>query len=136
MSHLLAPQEEKKATQSEPAINDTSFLVPPQEEKSSHQMKNPRGGAWMVPPQEEKVDTARLRGEQSKLDTAVDRFEERIKQHRIERDASKSIDEAAQDKQQRDSVLSGSAGITGEDLGYEEKSRVVDYEKIDKQRLV
>ncbi|KAI9064392.1 hypothetical protein FKP32DRAFT_1626448 [Trametes sanguinea] len=136
MSHLLAPQEEKKATQSEPAVNDTSFLVPPQEEKSSHQLKIPRGGAWMVPPQEEKVDTAQLRGERSKLDSAVDRLEERIKQHRVERDASGTIGEAAQDKQQRDFVLSGSAGITGEDVGYEEKSRVVDYEKIDKQRLV
>ncbi len=66
MSHLLAPQEEKKearVSQSEPVITDTSFLVPPQEEKSGHSGKNVSGQSWMVPPQEEKVDTAALRGE-------------------------------------------------------------------------
>lgn len=66
MSHLLAPQEEKKDTrvsQSEPVITDASFLVPPQEEKSAHSTKNVSGQSWMVPPQEEKVDTAALRGE-------------------------------------------------------------------------
>ncbi|KAI8998673.1 hypothetical protein BD414DRAFT_475756 [Trametes punicea] len=130
MSHLLAPQDEKRdvrVTQSEPAVSDTSFLVPPQEEKSGQPTKNPSGQAWMVPPQEEKIDAARLRGEQSKLDQAIDRLEERINKHRIERDsdAPRTIDEIAQDKQQRDSVLSGSAGVTGEDVGYEEKSRLV-----------
>lgn len=66
MSHLLAPQEEKKdarVSQSEPVITDTSFLVPPQEEKSAHSAKNVSGQSWMVPPQEEKIDTAALRGE-------------------------------------------------------------------------
>ncbi|KAI0336490.1 hypothetical protein GY45DRAFT_1430090 [Cubamyces sp. BRFM 1775] len=128
MSHLLAPQDEKKttrATQSEPAVNDTSFLIPPQEEKSGHSVKNASGQSWMVPPQEEKVDAAQLRGEQSKLDQAVDRLESRINQHHFERDAPRTLDEAAQDKQQRDSVLSGSAGVTGEDVGYEEKTRLV-----------
>ena len=50
MSHLLAPQEEKKdtrASQSAPAVSDTSFLVPPQEEKA---------------------DVAALRGEQARID--------------------------------------------------------------------
>ncbi|KAH9901344.1 hypothetical protein C8Q73DRAFT_677559 [Cubamyces lactineus] len=128
MSHLLAPQDEKKnarATQSEPAINDTSFLVPPQEEKSDHSTKNVSGQAWMVPPQEEKIDAAQLRGEQSELDQAVDRLESRINQHHFERDLPRTLDEAARDKQQRDSVLSGSAGVTGEDVGYEEKTRLV-----------
>lgn len=66
MSHLLAPQEEKKDTRvshSEPVITDTSFLVPPQEEKSGHSAKNVSDQSWMVPPQEEKIDTAALRGE-------------------------------------------------------------------------
>ncbi|KAI0664849.1 hypothetical protein C8Q70DRAFT_940182 [Cubamyces menziesii] len=128
MSHLLAPQDEKKntrATQSEPAVNDTSFLIPPQEEKSGHSVKNVSGQAWMIPPQEEKVEAAQLRGEQSKLDQAVNRLESRINQHHFERDLPRTLDEAARDKQQRDSVLSGSAGVTGEDIGYEEKTRLV-----------
>ena len=66
MSHLLAPQDEKRDTrvaQSEPALNDPSFLVPPQEEKSE---KAPTIGrrSWLIPPQEEKIDVAALRGEQ------------------------------------------------------------------------
>ena len=66
MSHLLAPQEEKKdsrATQSEPAVNDTSFLIPPQEEKSGQAFKG-TGQSWLVPPQEEKSEVSALRGEQ------------------------------------------------------------------------
>ncbi|KAI0637015.1 hypothetical protein C8Q77DRAFT_1095581 [Trametes polyzona] len=128
MSHLLAPQEEKKdarVTQSEPALNDTSFLIPPQEEKSNHSLKNMSGQTWMVPPQEEKIDSAALRGEQSRLDRAVDRFEEQINKRHIERDAPATLDEAARDQQQRDSVLSGAAGVTGEDLGSDERSRLV-----------
>ena len=53
MSHLLAPQEEKKdtrASQSEPAVSNTSFLVPPQEEKA---------------------DVAALRGEQARIDQGM-----------------------------------------------------------------
>ena len=51
MSHLLAPQDEKRDTrvaQSEPALNDPSFLVPPQEEKSE---KAPTIGrrSWLIP---------------------------------------------------------------------------------------
>ncbi|KAL1947853.1 hypothetical protein VTO73DRAFT_13577 [Trametes versicolor] len=123
MSHLLAPQEEKKDTrvsQSEPVITDASFLVPPQEEKSAHSTKNVSGQSWMVPPQEEKVDTAALRGEKS-----VDRFEEQINKRSFEREAPGEVDEIARDKQQRDSVLSGAAGVTGEDVGIAEKSRLV-----------
>ncbi|CDO68320.1 hypothetical protein BN946_scf184799.g47 [Trametes cinnabarina] len=136
MSHLLPPQEEKRdvhTTQSEPdplrdygtlreptTARDTSFLVPPQEEKSGHQLKTPVGRPWMIPPQEEKADTATLRGERS-----VDRLEGKINQHRIEHESPGTVDERAQDRQQRDSVLSGSAGVTGEDIGYEEKSRLV-----------
>ncbi|OJT06130.1 hypothetical protein TRAPUB_3065 [Trametes pubescens] len=128
MSHLLAPQEEKKearVSQSEPVITDTSFLVPPQEEKSGHSGKNVSGQSWMVPPQEEKVDTAALRGEKSRLDRAVDRFEEQINKRSIENDAPGGVDEIARVKQQRDSVLSGAAGVTGEDVGIAEKSRLV-----------
>ncbi|KAI0374849.1 hypothetical protein BV20DRAFT_961045 [Pilatotrama ljubarskyi] len=130
MSHLLAPQDEKRdvrTTQSEPAINDTSFLVPPQEEKSGHALKdiNVSGQSWMVPPQEEKVDAAALRGEKSRLDRAVDRLEEQINKRHVERDAPTTVDELARDKQQRDSILSGSAGVTGEDVGVAEKSRLV-----------
>ncbi|KAI0748078.1 hypothetical protein C8Q80DRAFT_1270523 [Daedaleopsis nitida] len=109
MSHLLAPQEEKKTTR---------------EEKSGQTFKA-TGQSWLVPPQEEKADVAALRGEQARLDQAVGRIEDRINQRRIEREGGTSIDELAQDKQQRDAVLSGAAGVTGEDFGIAEKHRVV-----------
>ncbi|KAI0780981.1 hypothetical protein BD413DRAFT_501568 [Trametes elegans] len=128
MSHLLAPQEEKRdtrTTQSDSALGDTSFLVPPQEEKSGNSSKNVSGQTWMVPPQEEKVDVAGLRGEQSRLDQALNRLEDKVNQRHIERDTPRNVDDIARDKQQRDSVLSGSAGITGEDVGVAEKSRLV-----------
>ena len=72
MSHLLAPQDEKKdtrASKSAPAVQDTGFLVPPQEEKSG-QTFQATGQSWMVPPQEEKTDVAGLRGKQCELEQA------------------------------------------------------------------
>lgn len=56
---------------------------------------------------------------------AVDRFEQQINKRSFEREAPGGVDEIARDKQQRDSVLSGAAGVTGEDVGIAEKSRLV-----------
>ncbi|KAI0647012.1 hypothetical protein C8Q79DRAFT_1118091 [Trametes meyenii] len=105
---------------------DASFLVPPQEEKSNDSsIKPPSGQSWMVPPQEEKVDTSGVRGEMSRLDKAINNLEGQINKHYIERDEQKTLDSIARSQQERDSVLSGAAGVTGEDVGVEEKSRVL-----------
>ena len=70
MSNLLAPRENNRDTrvaQSEPVINDTSFLVPPQEEKSGQTLQPAGERSWLVPPQEEKMDVAAFKGEQGNL---------------------------------------------------------------------
>ena len=51
-------------------------------------------------------------------------MEEEINRRRIEHDAL-TVDELARDKQQRDAVLSGAAGVTGEDFGYAENYHIV-----------
>ncbi len=55
---------------------------------------------------------------------ALGRVQDQMSQHRVERDGQASVDPAAA-KQQRDSVLSGAAGVTGEDLGVAENQRLV-----------
>ncbi|RPD66092.1 hypothetical protein L226DRAFT_530223 [Lentinus tigrinus ALCF2SS1-7] len=128
MSHLLAPQEEKKdsaaASKSSPAVTDTSFLVPPQEEKAARTRKSTGRLAHLLPPQEEMIDVAALRGEQARLDRAIARMQEKMNKRRIEQDADDSFGPGG-DKQRRDSVLSGAAGVTGEDIGFAENEHLV-----------
>ncbi|KAI0721137.1 hypothetical protein C8T65DRAFT_826142 [Cerioporus squamosus] len=121
MSHLIPPQEEKKDTRTSRAL-PVDHTWP--EEEQSGQTFTGSAQATLVPPQEEKADVAGLRGEKGRLDQALDRVEDQINKHRIERDGQASNDPAAS-KQQRDSVLSGAAGITGEDLGVAENQRLV-----------
>ena len=57
------------------------------------------------------------------LYSAVSQMEEQINKRRVEHDVL-SVEDLARDKQQRDAVLSGAAGVTGEDLGYAENHHV------------
>ncbi|KAI0670424.1 hypothetical protein C8Q78DRAFT_1154157, partial [Trametes maxima] len=92
---------------------DASFLVPPQEEKSNNIPAKPLSGqSWMVPPQEEKVDTSGVRGGISRLDRAVNNLEGEINKHYVERESPKTQDNLARSQQERDSILSGAAGVT------------------------
>ncbi|RDX56821.1 hypothetical protein OH76DRAFT_1395959 [Lentinus brumalis] len=120
MSHLIPPQEEKKDIRSQALPVDHSW---PEQEQSGQTFKE-HTQAPLVPPQEEKADIAGSRGEQSRLDQALGRVQDQMSQHRVERDGQASVDPAAA-KQQRDSVLSGAAGVTGEDLGVAENQRLV-----------
>ncbi|KAK7694131.1 hypothetical protein QCA50_003707 [Cerrena zonata] len=71
----------------------------------------------LVPPQEEKV-TSRPQGKRA--DFLDVKFGDR---KFVYEEADK--DELPRDKVPSDAVISGSAGVTGEDLGVEEKRRVV-----------
>ncbi|TFK88088.1 hypothetical protein K466DRAFT_564976 [Polyporus arcularius HHB13444] len=112
MSHLIPPQEEKKDIRSQALPVDHSW---PEQEQSGQTFKE-HTQAPLVPPQEEKADVAGSR--------ALGRVQDQMSQHRVERDGQASVDPAAA-KQQRDSVLSGAAGVTGEDLGVAENQRLV-----------
>ncbi len=141
MSHLIPPQEEKKDTRSQALPVDHSW---PEQEQSGQTFKE-HTQAPLVPPQEEKADIAGSHDQQSRLDqgvyptssrprstpqlltqppAALGRVQDQMSQHRVERDGQASDDPAAA-KQQRDSVLSGAAGVTGEDLGVAENQRIV-----------
>ena len=55
--------------------------------------------------------------------SAISRMEKQVNRRRVEHDAF-TVEEFARDKQQRDAVLSGAAGVTGEDFGYAENHHV------------
>ena len=50
-------------------------------------------------------------------------MEESFTKPRIEHDAV-TVEDFARDKQQRDAVLSGAAGVTGEDFGFAENYHI------------
>ena len=58
------------------------------------------------------------------VSAAMDRMEEQINKRRIEHDAPSGPDERGQDKAQRDAILSGASGITGEDFGVADRHHI------------
>ncbi|KAI0929316.1 hypothetical protein AcW1_006293 [Taiwanofungus camphoratus] len=130
MSHLVAPQEEKKGTPQWQGKLPVDHEVPPQvqqgwagtpvAEAASQTAQKP---SWLIPPQEEKTRDSSIG--KAPFDRAVERFETELDKHSVRDDGTLSRDDQIRNKQIADSVLTGAAGVTGEDVGVAENKRLV-----------
>ncbi|KAH9832889.1 uncharacterized protein C8Q71DRAFT_775441 [Rhodofomes roseus] len=125
MSHLVPPQEEKRDTTQWAGKLPVDHEVPPQHTAPgiaavSNGNLN-KDADFLVAPQEEKITTSRAGN--APLDRGLDRLEKEINKHGIADDSTS--DERARNRQIASSVLSGGAGVTGEDLSTTENKHIV-----------
>ncbi|KZT02360.1 uncharacterized protein LAESUDRAFT_414438 [Laetiporus sulphureus 93-53] len=123
MSHLVPQQEEKSTANQWKGRLPVDHEMPPQSQSTN---TTSEGAAFLVPPQQEKrrdpnVNEAPL---YKVYHSGVERLEKKIHAHAFVDDPDTSSD-AAQRRQMAAAVLSGSAGVTGEDLGIAEDKKLV-----------
>ncbi|KZT69843.1 hypothetical protein DAEQUDRAFT_756750 [Daedalea quercina L-15889] len=128
MSHLVPPQEEKRDATQWAGKLPVDHEIPPQYTPPGvaavNDLRNDlksKDSSFLVAPQEEKTTTSRAGN--APFDRALNRLEKEINKHDIADDSTS--DERARDRQITSSVLSGAAGVTGEDLSTTENKHIV-----------
>ncbi|KAI0074187.1 hypothetical protein K474DRAFT_1665686 [Panus rudis PR-1116 ss-1] len=101
--------------------SSNASFVPPQEEKREVSTRASQfRDDHLVPPQEEKRDMPTT--DKTLLEKGLDYVKDQSSKFSIVKEGTS---DSVRDKTVSDSVRAGAAGVTGEDLGFQEKTRVL-----------
>ncbi|TCD60845.1 hypothetical protein EIP91_009409 [Steccherinum ochraceum] len=129
MSHLTSDNKNVSVGPGRPM----NSLVPPQEQSAGDSRSSiERAGAHciftgqpaLVPPQEEKGHFPPLDGEKTIFEKGMDFVQDQMSKRPLTVDDERFPD-ADRDKSITDAVRAGAAGVTGEDLGIDEKRKIL-----------